>query len=142
MNGNSHSTGRSLRLWVPSDMSPTKYFSYVPVPNTLQPLPPLARALETGDIPQIPEASRHDARSAIPFKGGETAALCRLEDYFWNLSLPRSYKVCFGSSVVDKVGFVLESGRDQNLPGCRTHVMKCLVQISAQNSRCGLLLVP
>jgi deoxyribodipyrimidine photo-lyase len=38
------------------------------------------------------EAPTHDSRAVLPFVGGETEALKRLTDYFWNKDLLKNYK--------------------------------------------------
>lgn len=63
-----------------------------PTPNSLPPLPDI----DAGNLPQITDFGMappvQDNRAVLKFKGGETAALSRLQDYFWKLDLLRVYK--------------------------------------------------
>lgn len=64
----------------------------LPTPNSLPPLPDI----DAGALPQITdfgiEPPVQDNRAVLKFKGGETAALSRLQDYFWKQDLLRVYK--------------------------------------------------
>ena len=57
---------------------------------------PLTCEIEPGEMPTIQnfghESSEADKRAAFQFKGGETAALQRLEDYLWNTDAISTYK--------------------------------------------------
>ncbi|MBE9130045.1 DASH family cryptochrome, partial [Coleofasciculus sp. LEGE 07081] len=61
-------------------------------PTKLPPLP----GLEVGKLPQLSdfelEPPVFDERAVLPFKGGETAALGRLNDYFWTQDCLKVYK--------------------------------------------------
>ncbi len=61
-------------------------------PKRLPPLPDV----DAGTLPQLAdfglEPPVQDNRSVLKFKGGETAALARLQDYFWKQDLLRVYK--------------------------------------------------
>lgn len=67
--------------------------SLIPTPNTVK----LVAGLDPGELPSlatfgftaIPEV---DNRRAVPFVGGETVALKRLENYIWNDELIKTYK--------------------------------------------------
>lgn len=63
-----------------------------PTPESLPPLP----EIEVGEIPQLAEfgleRSRFEQRAVLQFKGGETAALARLEHYFWQQDCLKAYK--------------------------------------------------
>lgn len=52
--------------------------------------------IEIGDIPTVidfgHEKKEMDERAAFSFKGGETAALQRIQDYFWNTDAIATYK--------------------------------------------------
>jgi len=56
---------------------------FLPSPKQLPPL----KGIDTGDLPTWQtlglEEPTSDGRQVLAFKGGETAALARLEDYFW-----------------------------------------------------------
>jgi deoxyribodipyrimidine photo-lyase len=62
-----------------------------PAPTKLE-----AHGLESCKIPTIGELGlkeiENDQRSVLVFKGGETAGKARLEDYFWQKDLLKSYK--------------------------------------------------
>jgi deoxyribodipyrimidine photo-lyase len=53
-------------------------------------------ALEAGDIPSIEELGHApfstDPKAVLLFRGGETAALARLQYYFWDSHLVKNYK--------------------------------------------------
>ncbi|MEZ5056112.1 MAG: DASH family cryptochrome [Saprospiraceae bacterium] len=59
-------------------------------------IPPLNVESEIGEIPSLAQFGINDPvkdpRSAFPYKGGETAALQHLEEYFWDKKLAESYK--------------------------------------------------
>ncbi|WP_421656406.1 DASH family cryptochrome [Leptothermofonsia sp. ETS-13] len=59
-------------------------------------LPPLPGIIEPGELPQLSDFGlklpRFDPRSVLPFKGGETEALKRLDHYFWKQDGLRVYK--------------------------------------------------
>ncbi|MEM9485748.1 MAG: DASH family cryptochrome [Cyanobacteria bacterium P01_F01_bin.116] len=61
-------------------------------PATLTPLP----EIETGSLPTLTdlglEEKTADSRGVLPFKGGETEALKRLQHYFWDADKLRVYK--------------------------------------------------
>jgi len=63
-----------------------------PAPKKLPSLPPL----EPGEIPTIQdfglETPKIDPRGVLPFKGGETAAIERLNHYFWQQDCLKNYK--------------------------------------------------
>ena len=64
----------------------------IPAPKELPPLP----EVEVGEIPTIAElgleAAEIDDRAVLQFKGGESEAIKRLEDYFWRDDCLRNYK--------------------------------------------------
>ncbi|MBO0932433.1 DASH family cryptochrome [Fibrella aquatilis] len=65
----------------------------VPTPDALQ----LPDDVDSGDMPTLStfgfdNALKSDVRAAVPFKGGETAAVARLERYLWEKDLIRTYK--------------------------------------------------
>ncbi|MBW4698348.1 MAG: DASH family cryptochrome [Aphanocapsa lilacina HA4352-LM1] len=64
----------------------------LPAPAKLPPLP----AVDPGEIPQLAdlglESPVTDERAVLQFKGGETSGLARLDEYFWNKSLLKTYK--------------------------------------------------
>ncbi|MEM9508737.1 MAG: DASH family cryptochrome [Cyanobacteria bacterium P01_E01_bin.35] len=64
----------------------------IPAPKKLPPLPEIS----IGEIPSLSELGlstpEFDARSVLNFKGGETEAIRRLEDYFWAQDCLRDYK--------------------------------------------------
>lgn len=72
---------------------------YVPI-REMQPYPqPLKRwsvAVETGEVPSMEDLGHEDfdkdKRSVLPFKGGESAALERLDYYLWKSDLISTYK--------------------------------------------------
>ncbi|MFM1803063.1 MAG: hypothetical protein RJA81_2415, partial [Planctomycetota bacterium] len=59
-------------------------------------LPPMPGPIETGDLPTLSEfslsAEERDARSVLNFQGGESAALERLNHYFWHSNRLAIYK--------------------------------------------------
>ncbi|PSB56238.1 cryptochrome DASH, partial [filamentous cyanobacterium CCP1] len=65
----------------------------LPSPRMLRGLP---EGIETGHLPTLQElgleAPQHDDRAVLPFKGGETAGLDRLDHYFWKGDRLRIYK--------------------------------------------------
>lgn len=67
--------------------------SVLPSPRTLEKLP---EGIEIGELPTLEtfglEAPRFDDRAVLPFKGGETAGLDRLDHYFWKGDRLRVYK--------------------------------------------------
>jgi deoxyribodipyrimidine photo-lyase len=59
-------------------------------------MPPLPNGIEPGEIPSL-QALGHedfeaDARAVLPFKGGETEGLRRLQHYLWEKNLVATYK--------------------------------------------------
>ena len=64
----------------------------IAAPKKLPPLP----EIEVGEIPTISElgleAAEIDERAVLQFKGGESEAIKRLEDYFWEEDCLRNYK--------------------------------------------------
>ena len=64
----------------------------LPAPTKLPPLP----EIEPGDIPTLSDfglsTPEHDTRGVLRFKGGETEAKKRLQDYFWQHDCLREYK--------------------------------------------------
>ena len=53
--------------------------------------------MESGNLPELPElgytdVQEYDERSVMEFKGGETEALKRMRNYFWETGSVRSYK--------------------------------------------------
>ncbi|MEQ8381981.1 MAG: DASH family cryptochrome [Coleofasciculus sp. A1-SPW-01] len=69
----------------------TIYPTFSP-PNRLPTLP----AVEVGELPQLAdfglESPIVDQRAVLPFQGGETAGLARLNDYFWKKDCLKVYK--------------------------------------------------
>ncbi|MDJ0716443.1 MAG: DASH family cryptochrome [Prochloraceae cyanobacterium] len=63
-----------------------------PTPKQLSKLPDM----EVGEIPQLKdlglEEPQYDRRCVLKFKGGETAGIARLEDYFWKKNCLKEYK--------------------------------------------------
>ncbi|MGF1460195.1 MAG: DASH family cryptochrome [Leptolyngbyaceae cyanobacterium] len=60
-------------------------------------LPALPSDIQPGELPTldklgIEEAPGSDERGVLPFKGGETAGLTRLQDYIWDADCLRKYK--------------------------------------------------
>ena len=64
----------------------------IPAPKKLPPLP----EIEVGEIPTITElgleADEISDRAVLQFKGGESEAIKRLDDYFWQDDCLRNYK--------------------------------------------------
>jgi len=64
----------------------------LPAPTKLPPLP----EIEVGEIPAIEDfdlsTPEFDERGVLRFKGGETEAIKRLQDYFWQQDCLREYK--------------------------------------------------
>ena len=64
----------------------------IPAPNKLPPLPDI----EIGTIPTLADFNlstpEFDDRGVLRFKGGETEAIKRLQDYFWQQDCLRDYK--------------------------------------------------
>lgn len=64
----------------------------LPVPKKLSPLPDI----DSGEIPELSELGlatpTADDRGVLQFKGGETAAISRLNDYFWQADCLKKYK--------------------------------------------------
>ncbi len=64
----------------------------IPAPNKLPPLPDI----ELGKIPTLADFNlatpEFDDRGVLRFKGGETEAIKRLQDYFWQQDCLRDYK--------------------------------------------------
>lgn len=67
----------------------------LPVPKK-EDMKPFAAELEVGEIPSVEdfghEPFTHDERAVLPFKGGETAGLDRLDYYLWDSDLAKTYK--------------------------------------------------
>lgn len=64
-----------------------------PVPDSIH----FLRNIEAGEIPSLKELGFDepvaiDSRAAIQFKGGETAALARMQHYFWDTDALKVYK--------------------------------------------------
>ena len=64
----------------------------IPAPKKL----PAILEIEIGDIPTLAElgfkTAEFDQRAVLKFKGGETEAIQRLQDYFWQSDCLREYK--------------------------------------------------
>ncbi len=64
----------------------------IAVPTKLPPLP----KIELGEIPTLADLNlstpEYDQRSVLRFQGGETEAIKRLEDYFWQTDCLQEYK--------------------------------------------------
>lgn len=65
----------------------------IPTPKTVK----LPGSIDPGDMPMLttfgfPNELATDVRAAVPFKGGETVAVARLEQYIWEKELIRTYK--------------------------------------------------
>jgi len=64
----------------------------IPDPNKLPSLPDI----DIGEIPKLAEFNlsnpEFDKRAVLRFKGGETAAIKRLQDYFWQQDCLQNYK--------------------------------------------------
>ncbi|MFH7245666.1 MAG: DASH family cryptochrome [Spirulina sp.] len=64
----------------------------LPTPKTLPPLP----SVDAGQLPTLTDLGlalpESDPRGVLPFRGGETAALQRLQDYVWDTDSLRIYK--------------------------------------------------
>ena len=64
----------------------------IPAPKKLPAIP----EIEIGDIPTLAELGletpKFDQRAVLKFKGGETEAIKRLQDYFWQSDCLREYK--------------------------------------------------
>lgn len=62
-----------------------------------EPLPPLPTTVELGELPDIKDFGLvppvFDARAVLEFQGGETAALERLDQYFWQQGHLKHYKL-------------------------------------------------
>jgi len=71
--------------------------SLVNIPDTLKPLPEV-RDGKLGDLPTLEnlgledKGGNADPRSAFPFLGGESAAIDRINDYFWKSDNVAQYK--------------------------------------------------
>jgi len=65
----------------------------LPTPQKLPKLP----IVEVGKLPQLSdfgiERSELDSRAVLPFRGGETAGLARLNHYFWGKDCLKDYKL-------------------------------------------------
>ena len=61
-------------------------------PKKLSQLPDI----DLGEIPQLSdlglETPKFDSRAVLPFKGGETAGIARLDDYIWSNNCLKDYK--------------------------------------------------
>lgn len=60
-------------------------------------LPKIEKSIKLGDIPTLKdlgfdEELKHDSRAVLDFKGGESNALSRLNDYIWQKDLLKTYK--------------------------------------------------
>ncbi|MFN3489175.1 MAG: DASH family cryptochrome, partial [Emticicia sp.] len=60
-------------------------------------LPKVEKTIELGEIPSLKELGydeviQTDKRSVLAFRGGETAAQYRLDEYFWDNDLLKTYK--------------------------------------------------
>ena len=79
----------NFRKSVEKKSSVTSPFS---VPKKLPQLP----EIELGELPQLSdlglEAPQFDSRAVLNFKGGETAALTRLDSYIWSNNCLKDYK--------------------------------------------------
>lgn len=70
----------------------------IPTPSKLKPLPSIPSGAKLGDIPSLKDLGfennevEEDPRSAFTFKGGETAALERLNEYLWITDAVATYK--------------------------------------------------
>ncbi|MGL4881702.1 MAG: DASH family cryptochrome, partial [Waterburya sp.] len=64
----------------------------IPAPQQLPPLP----EIEIGEIPTLADLGlatpKFDKRAVLKFKGGETEAIQRLQNYFWQQDCLREYK--------------------------------------------------
>lgn len=64
----------------------------LPCPSEVPPLP----VVDVGDLPQLAEfdleTPEFDDRAVLKFQGGETAAIARLEQYFWQQDHLKTYK--------------------------------------------------
>ncbi|MGL5941803.1 MAG: DASH family cryptochrome [Waterburya sp.] len=64
----------------------------IPAPQQLHPLP----EIEIGEIPTLADLGlatpKFDKRAVLKFKGGETEAIQRLQNYFWQQDCLREYK--------------------------------------------------
>lgn len=67
-----------------------------PLKTEKEDLPELDVRIDLGKIPTLKELGfkkyKRDERSAFPLKGGETAALEHLDNYFWQKELAKTYK--------------------------------------------------
>ena len=68
----------------------------IPIPTTLNKLPPIQGAC-LGEIPFLEKLSgvasySVDSRTAVPFKGGESAGLQHLQKYLWDTDSIATYK--------------------------------------------------
>lgn len=59
-------------------------------------MPPVPAGIDRGDMPQVQDFGlppvEHDTRAVLPFKGGETEGLKRLQYYLWETNLVKTYK--------------------------------------------------
>jgi deoxyribodipyrimidine photo-lyase len=58
-------------------------------------LPPLPNGLDAGPLPTLTDMNvvgLHDSRGVLAFRGGETGAIERLQNYFWQNNCLRNYK--------------------------------------------------
>ena len=60
-------------------------------------LPKIEKSIKLGEIPTLKdlgfdEELKHDSRAVLDFKGGESNALSRLNDYIWQKDLLKTYK--------------------------------------------------
>jgi deoxyribodipyrimidine photo-lyase len=81
-------------------------------------IPPTTYKLHAGNIPTLAnfghEVFERDARSAVPFKGGETEGLKRLQYYLWDSHLIKTYEETrnglIGSDFSSKLSVFLAHG--------------------------------
>lgn len=70
----------------------SEIFAAIATPSELPPLPDI----DAGEIPTLADfglsTPKFDERGVLKFKGGETKAIERLEDYFWQQDCLREYK--------------------------------------------------
>lgn len=73
-----------------------KYANVNPTVATPQTLLPLPDDIEVGDLPTLEklglESIELDDRAVLPFHGGETTGLARLDHYFWQQNHLKAYK--------------------------------------------------
>ena len=75
----------------------SKVRSLIEPPETFKPLPQVKDG-KLGDIPTLADlgvadkTEKGDGRTAFPFKGGETAAIERVNYYYWQSNCVAKYK--------------------------------------------------